>query len=83
MNEGSLLAKKYLNAVQKAMVHAEELSFINDGLPTTLVQLWMAKITTWEDDRNAPNPYYIPATSELMYMVSYHILTLDTRGIQN
>ena len=42
----------------------EEMSFINSGLPATLVELWMAKITTWENDRSTPNPYYIPAKSE-------------------
>ena len=64
IDKGSLLAKKYLNAVEQAAFHAEELSLLNEGLPATLVQSWTAKITTWEKDRGAANPYYIPATSE-------------------
>ena len=61
--QGLLLAKKYLNAVGQAKFHAEELLFLNKGLPDTLVQSWTVKITTWENDRNAPNPYYKPTTA--------------------
>ena len=68
--EGLLLVKKYLNTVQKAKVHREELSLINAGLPVTLVESWTSKITTWEKDRSAPNPYYAPATSGWMRATS-------------
>jgi len=64
--KGPLLAKKYLNAVKQAQFHKEELSLMNSSLPEDLVQLWAAKITTWENDRTAPNPYYMPTTSELV-----------------
>jgi len=64
--EGSLLMKKYLNAVEQSKFHKDELSLINDSLPEDLVQLWTAKITTWENDRTTPNPYYLPTTSELI-----------------
>lgn len=63
-HKGSLLAKKYLNAVEKADLHAEVISLINAGLPRDLVDLWTAKIITWENDRSAPNPYYTPETSK-------------------
>ena len=49
-----------MNAIEQAKIHAEELSFLNDALGETLVQLWTAKIKTWENDRSAPNPYYAP-----------------------
>ena len=62
--EGPLLAKKLLNVVQQAKFHEEELSLINEALPITLVREWTAKVRTWESDRSAPNPYYIPATSQ-------------------
>ena len=61
--QGLLLAKKYLNTVDQAKFHAEELLFLNEGLPNALVQLWTVKITTWENDRDAPNPYYKPTTA--------------------
>lgn len=62
-DEGTLLAKKYLNAVEQAEAHAQELLLINKALPQTLIESWTTVITTWENDRTAPNPYYIPATS--------------------
>jgi len=60
---GPLLAKEYLNAVQQAKLHEEELGLINEDLPIALVALWKAMITTWENDRSSPNPYYTPAMS--------------------
>ena len=75
--------KKYLNAVEQAKFHKEELTFINNGLPPTLIQLWTMKITTWENDRSAPNPYYIPVMSGWVYYLSCYALTNDNRDFQN
>ena len=50
--------------VEKAKLHAEVMSTINDGLPAALVELWTAKVVGWENDRSAPNPYYITVTSK-------------------
>ena len=58
LNKGSLLAKKYLNTAEQAKFHMEELLLINNGLPVDLVRSWTMKITTWENNRSAPNPYY-------------------------
>lgn len=60
---GPLLAKKYLNAVKQAQLHEEELRLINEELPVELVRSWEEIITTWENDRSAPNPYYTPVMS--------------------
>ena len=60
---GPLLAKKYLNAVEQAKLHEEELALISEDLPIALVHSWTAMITTWENDRNSPNPYYMPMKS--------------------
>ena len=49
-----------MNAVEQAKIHFEELLFLNEGLDQNLVLSWTAKITTWENDRSAPNPYYVP-----------------------
>lgn len=53
---------------------------INEALPPPVVELWMTKITTWENDRSAENPYYTPVTSEWVYSLSYYILTVNYRG---
>jgi len=60
---GSLLAKKYLNAVQQADLHEEELGLINEDLPIACVASWKKMIATWENDRSSPNPYYTPMMS--------------------
>lgn len=61
---GVLLAKKYLNAVESAKLHSDEISLINKGLEETTVQSWTTRITKWESDRTAENPYYLPVTSK-------------------
>ena len=68
-NTGSLLAKKYLAAVENAKVHEDQMSLINAGLEKTLVESWTKRITTWESDRTAENPYYLPQTSECTRVV--------------
>ena len=57
------MAKKYLNAVKQAKLHEEDLVLVNEDLPIALVLSWEAKITTWENNRTSPNPYYTPKTS--------------------
>ena len=55
------------------------MSAINKALPSALVKKWTKKITKWEKDRSAPNPYYLPTTSEYTDRMGYHILTHDNR----
>ena len=70
---GPLLAKKYLNAVKQARLHKEELRLINEELPTALLQSWTAMVTRWENDREAPNPYYTPVTSMRTHVQIGHL----------
>lgn len=80
---GSLLAKKYLNAVKQAKLHEEELELINESLPIALVNTWKAMITTWESDRGSPNPYYTPVKSTSMNVPDRASLTFGCRSLRN
>lgn len=53
-----------MNAVESAKLHSDEISLINKGLEETTVQSWTTRITKWESDRTAENPYYLPVTSK-------------------
>lgn len=44
---------------------------LNEGLGETLVQLWTERIRTWENNRAAQNPYYLPVTSESVHVAHY------------
>ena len=78
--------KKYLNAVEQAKFHAEELLLIDDGLPMSLVQAWTEKIKTWESDRSAMNylackvsltpQYYKRALSDYMNNLTVDMLRI-------
>jgi len=79
---GPLLAKKYLNAVEQAKLHEEELLLISEDLPIALVRSWTAMITTWENNRNSPNPYYMPEKSMLVHFPNTLCLTYFYRGLR-
>jgi hypothetical protein len=57
------LAKKYLDAVEQAKLHEEDMELMTNGLPEELAHSWEAVVTTWENDRSSPNPYYAPTMS--------------------
>lgn len=44
---------------------------LNEGLGEILIDSWTEMIKTWEGNRAAPNPYYLPVTSESMRMTHY------------
>lgn len=75
------MAKKYLNAVNQAKLHEEELNLVNDDLPLVLIHLWKVMIVTWEKDRSSPNPYYSPVKSMQAYISDSVSLTFGFRGL--
>ena len=79
---GPLLAKKYPNAIEQAKLHKEELALISEDLPIALVHLWTAMITTWENDRDSPNPYYMPEKSTSVHILNVLCLTFDCRSLR-
>ena len=57
---GTLLAKKYANALAQSAVHADEFAALCVGIPEEILNSWTARILAWEVDRDQPNPYFNP-----------------------
>lgn len=59
---GPLLAKKYTNALVQSATHVDEFTDLCVGIPKDVLDSWMAKILSWETDRDKPNPYFNPSS---------------------
>ena len=55
---GTLLAKKYNNALVQSAVHIEEFAALCTDIPQETLDSWTARILAWELDRDQPNPYF-------------------------
>ena len=77
------MAKKYLNAVKQVDLHTEELALINKDLPIALVHLWEAIVTTWENNRDSPNPYYTFTKSKQTCISNKVSLIFCCRSLRN
>ena len=69
-----------MNAVEQATFHEEELGLISENMPIALVHEWTAMITAWENDRNSPNPYYMPTKSMWICILDRLLLTFATEA---
>ena len=59
---GTLLAKKYTNALEQSAAHADEFDALCVDVPKETLDSWTEKITSWECDRSKPNPYFNPSS---------------------
>lgn len=59
---GTLLAKKYTNSLTQAAIHEDEFAALSVGISEEIINLWTAKITAWEVDRQKSNPYFSPTS---------------------
>ena len=60
MFSGTLLAKKYTNALVQSTIHVDELNALCVDIPEGILDSWTARILAWELDREQPNPYFNP-----------------------
>ncbi|KAF9782642.1 hypothetical protein BJ322DRAFT_1022239 [Thelephora terrestris] len=59
---GTLLAKKYTNALVQSATHEDEFTALCTGISSETLGLWTTGITEWELDRTKPNPYFRPSS---------------------
>jgi len=59
---GTLLPKKYTNALTQSATHTDEFAALCVSIPKDTLDSWTAKILSWERDRNQPNPYFNPSS---------------------
>ena len=59
---GTLLAKKFTNALEQSVVHSDEFLALSADIPSDILDLWTTRITSWESNRKMPNPYYNPSS---------------------
>ena len=62
LHAGTLLAKKYTNALAQSATHEDEYVALCVGIPADTLGPWRTKILTWEADRDQPNPYFNPTS---------------------
>ena len=51
-----------MNALAQSAIHADEFAALCIDISEGTLQLWEAKILSWERDRDQPNPYFNPAS---------------------
>ncbi|KAF9777691.1 hypothetical protein BJ322DRAFT_1114826 [Thelephora terrestris] len=73
---GTLLAKKYTNALVQSATHADEFDALCVGVSPDTVNLWTERILNWEGDRSQPNPYFNPSSGPSELEIR-HRLTLE------
>ena len=55
---GTLLARKYANALTQSTTHVDEFDALCTDIPEGILNSWSARILAWEVDRDQPNPYF-------------------------
>ena len=71
MFSGTLLAKKYVNALTQSGTHADEFAALCIDIPEETLDLWTTRIVAWELNREQPNPYFNPSTGMPYYIMYY------------
>jgi len=59
---GTLLVRKYTNALTQSTGHTDEFTALCIDIPKDTLDLWTTRILSWERDRNQPNPYFNPSS---------------------
>ena len=73
---GTLLAKKYTNALTQSATHADEFSALCIGILDDTLASWTAAILSWEGDRDQPNPYFNPSSGMSNYLYTSWLLLI-------
>lgn len=65
--------KKYTAALAQSTTHSDEFSALSVDIPKDMLDSWTARIRSWENDRNQPNPYFNPLTGMLVILYWRHL----------